>query len=122
MTTYTLILCTEPYKFEATDSLVNFCKAIIEKGNSIKGIFTFGSGVYNSKKDINAGTSIRNIPKKLEDFCTQHDIKVAVCSTWVSLTGIKEHNLINQAEDLGLGDLSNWANESDKLIVFGTGG
>ncbi len=122
MTTYTFLLCTEPYKFEATDTLLNLCKAVIDKGNVIKGIFTFGSGVYNSKKDINAGTSIRNIPKKLEDFCTQNNIPVAVCSTWVSLTGIKEHNLINQAEDLGLGDLSNWAVESDKLIVFGAGG
>ena len=52
MTTYTFLVCTEPYKFEATDTLINLCKAIIEKGNTIKGIFTFGSGVYNLKKDI----------------------------------------------------------------------
>ena len=122
MTTYTFLLCTEPYKFEATDTLLNLCKAIIEKGNFIKGIFTFGSGVYNIKKNISTGTLTRNLPEKIENFCKEHDIPVAGCSTWVGLTGIKEENFIDSGRDEGLGELSNWAYESDKLIVFGTGG
>lgn len=122
MKTYTFLVCTEPYKFEATDTLLNLCKAIIEKGNKIKGIFTFGSGVYNIKKDISTGTSTRNLPEKLEKFCQENGIIVAGCSTWVGLTGINEENFIKSGEDQGLGDLSNWAYESDKLIVFGAGG
>ena len=122
MTTYTFLLCTEPYKFEATDTLLNLCKAIIEKGHAIKGIFTFGSGVYNIKKNISTGASTRNLAEKIEKFCQEHDIPVAGCSTWVGLTGIKEENFINSGRDEGLGELSNWAYESDKLIVFGAGG
>ncbi|MFX1275271.1 MAG: DsrE/DsrF/TusD sulfur relay family protein [Promethearchaeota archaeon] len=122
MTTYTFLLCTEPYKFEATDTLLKLCEAIIEKGNTIKGIFTFGSGVYNIKKDISTGTSTRNLPEKLENFCQKYGITVAGCSTWVGLTGINEENFISAGKDEGLGELSNWSYESDKLIVFGAGG
>ncbi len=122
MTSYTFLVCTEPYKFEATDTLLKLCEAIIEKGNTINGIFTFGSGVYNIKKDISTGTSTRNLPEKLENFCEKHKITVAGCSTWVGLTGINEENFINTGRDEGLGQLSNWVSESDKLIVFGAGG
>ncbi|MFX1392422.1 MAG: DsrE/DsrF/TusD sulfur relay family protein [Promethearchaeota archaeon] len=122
MTTYTIMISTEPYKFEATDSLLNICKAILEKGNKIKGLFFFGSGVYNIKKDINTGTSIRNLPEKLEKFVNENNIQVAGCTTWIGLCGLKEQCFINGAKEEGLGEFSDWTSESDKLIVFGTGG
>jgi sulfur relay (sulfurtransferase) complex TusBCD TusD component (DsrE family) len=122
MSKYVFFISTEPYKFEAVDSLIEICKAIIRKGNTVKGLFFYGSGVYNLKKDISSGTSIRNIPKKLEEFCGKNKIPVVGCSTWVSLTGLNESNFIDGATEEGLGDFSNWAIDSDKLIVFGTGG
>ena len=122
MTTYTFFISTEPYKFEVTDSLIELSKAIMKKGNKIKGFFFFGSGVYNLKGDISAGTTIRNLPKKLQDFALENDIPLSGCSTWVSLTGLKESEFIEGATEEGLGDFSNWSVESDKIIVFGTGG
>jgi sulfur relay (sulfurtransferase) complex TusBCD TusD component (DsrE family) len=122
MSKYVFFISTEPYKFEAVDSLIEICKAIIRKGNTVKGLFFYGSGVYNLKKDISSGTTIRNIPKKLQDFCGENNIPVVGCSTWVSLTGLNESNFIDGATEEGLGDFSNWAIDSDKLIVFGTGG
>ncbi|MFX1389518.1 MAG: DsrE/DsrF/TusD sulfur relay family protein [Promethearchaeota archaeon] len=122
MTSYTFFVSTEPYKFEAVDSLIEIGKAVLDKGNSIRGIFFFGTGVYNIKKDISCGTSIRNIPNKIQEFCQENNIPVAGCSTWVSLTGLKDHEFINGATEEGLGDFSNWGIESDKIIVFGTGG
>ena len=122
MTTYTFFISTEPYKFEASDSLIQIAEGLIKKGHNIKGLFFYGSGVYNLKKDISSGTSIRNIPKKIEDFCRLNAIPMAGCSTWVSLTGLKEEEFIDGAVEEGLGDFSNWSVESDKIIVFGTGG
>jgi len=121
MTTYSMFISTEPYKFEATDSLIELCKSLIKKGHVIKGFFFFGTGVYNLKGDISCGSSIRNVPKKLEKFTKDNNIPVVACSTWVSLTGIKEANFIEGATEEGLGDFSNWVVESDKIIVFGTG-
>ena len=121
MTTYTFFISTEPYKFEAVDSLIELGKAMLAKGHSIKGLFFYGSGVYNLKKEISSGTSIRNIPAKIEQFANENNIPVAGCSTWVSLTGLKEEEFINGASEEGLGDFSNWSIESDKIIVFGAG-
>jgi sulfur relay (sulfurtransferase) complex TusBCD TusD component (DsrE family) len=122
MTTYSMFISTEPYKFEATDSLIELCKSLIKKGHAIKGFFFFGTGVYNLKGDISCGSSIRDIPKKLEKFTTENNIPAVACSTWVSLTGIKKSNFIEGATEEGLGDFSNWVVESDKILVFGTGG
>ncbi|MHA1112491.1 MAG: DsrE/DsrF/TusD sulfur relay family protein [Promethearchaeota archaeon] len=121
MTSYTLMICSEPYKYEAMDSLLNLAKAIIEKGNTITGIFLYGSGVYNIKKDIETGRNLRNLPQKLSDFVKEHNIPVAGCTTWVGLVGVKPDTFIDGGEEQGLGDLSNWTGDSDKLIVFGAG-
>ncbi len=121
MTSYTLMICTEPYKYEAMDSLLNLAKAVIEKGNTITGIFLYGSGVYNIKKDIETGRSLRNLPQKLSEFVKEHNIPVAGCTTWVGLAGVKSETFIDGGEEQGLGDLSNWTGDSDKLIVFGAG-
>jgi sulfur relay (sulfurtransferase) complex TusBCD TusD component (DsrE family) len=122
MTSYAFFISTEPYKFEAVDSLIELSKAIIAKGNTIKGFFFYGSGVYNLKKEISSGSSIRNLPEKLQNFTNKHSIPVAGCSTWVSLTGLKVHEFIEGATEEGLGDFSNWSVETDKIIVFGAGG
>ena len=121
MTKYVFFISTEPYKFEAIDSMLKLGEALIKKGHEIRGIFFFGTGVYTLKKEISCGTSIRNIPEKLEKFCVENNIPVAGCSTWVSMTGLKEEEFIENASEEGLGDFSNWSIESDKLIVFGTG-
>jgi len=121
MTSYTLMICSEPYKYEAMDSLLNLAKAIIDKGNTITGIFLYGSGVYNIKKDIETGRNLRNLPQKLSDFVKEHNISVAGCTTWVGLAGVKPETFIDGGEEQGLGDLSNWTGDSDKLIVFGAG-
>ena len=122
MTTYTFFISTEPYKFEATDTLIELGEALIKKGHTIKGFFFYGSGGYNLKKEISCGSSIRNIPAKIEDFCKENAIPIAGCSTWVSLTGLKEMEFIEGAVEEGLGDFSNWSTESEKVIVFGAGG
>jgi sulfur relay (sulfurtransferase) complex TusBCD TusD component (DsrE family) len=116
------MISTEPYKFEATDTLISLCSAVLDKGHIIKGIFFYGSGVYNIKKDIETGITVRNLPAKLEDFIIKHNIPVAGCTTWIGLCGLKESCFIEGAMEEGLGELSNWAFESDKVIFFGTGG
>lgn len=122
MSKYTFFIATEPYKFEAIDSMVKMGEALISKGHNVRGIFFFGTGVYSLKKEITCGASIRNIPCKLEEFCVVNNIPMAGCSTWVSITGSKEEEFIDNATEEGLGDFSNWVMESDKVIFFGTGG
>lgn len=122
MVTFSFVVCAEPYKFEAMDTLINLGEAIIKKGHQILGIFLYASGVYNIKGDINTGASVRNLPERLEKFCKKYDAKLAACSTWISFAGIKPSEFIEGACQEGLGELSDLIARSDKVIFFGPGG
>jgi sulfur relay (sulfurtransferase) complex TusBCD TusD component (DsrE family) len=122
MVTFAFIVCTEAYKFEAMDTLLNIATAIIDRGHQISGIFFYGSGVYNVKRDINVGSSMRNLPEKLETLIKEKSIKVLACSTWINFVGLKEEEFISGACQEGLSSLSELLAKSDRVIAFSTGG
>ena len=122
MVVFTFIVCVEPYKFEALDTMLNLGAAILKKGHNILGIFFYGSGVYSAKSEINISSSMRNLPKRLENFISENDLNLSACSTWMNFTGLKSEELIERASQVGLGGLSEWMAESDRVIVFGPGG
>lgn len=122
MVIFSFILCAEPYKYEAIDTLINLGEAIINRGHQILGIFLYGSGVHAIKERSIKGTSIRNLPERLSEFCNKHNAKLAACSTWISFTGIKKSEFIQEACQEGLGGLSDLIAQSDKIIFFGSGG
>jgi sulfur relay protein TusD/DsrE len=121
MVVFTFVVCAEPYKFEAIDTMLNLGKAILKKGHQILGIFFYGSGVYNVKREINISSSMRNLPERLENFIKKNNLNLSVCSTWINFTGLKPDDFIEEARQVGLGGLSEWMAESDRVIVFGPG-
>lgn len=121
MVVFTFVVCAEPYKFEAIDTMLNLGKAILKKGHQILGIFFYGSGVYNVKREINISSSMRNLPERLENFIKKNNLNLSVCSTWVNFTGLKSDDFIEGARQVGLGGLSEWMAESERVIVFGPG-
>lgn len=122
MVKFSFVLCAEPYKYEAMDTLINLGEAIIKKGHEILGIFLYGSGVYNIKGDILTDDSTRNLPERLGKFCKKHNAKLAACSTWINFSGIKSSEFIEGACQEGLGGLSDLIARSDRVIFFGPGG
>jgi len=121
MAVFTFVVCAEPYKFEAIDTMLNLGEAILKKGHQILGIFFYGSGVYNVKREININSTMRNLPERLENFIKKNSLNLSACSTWVSFTGLKSDDFIEEARQVGLGGLSEWMAESDRVIVFGPG-
>ncbi|MBA7655060.1 putative sulfurtransferase DsrE [subsurface metagenome] len=121
MVVFTFIVCAEPYKFEAIDTMLNLGEAILKKGHQILGIFFYGSGVYNIKREINISSNMRNLPVRLENFIKKNNLNLSACSTWVNFTGLKSDDFIEEARQVGLGGLSEWMAESDRVIVFGPG-
>jgi len=121
MVVFTFVVCAEPYKFEAIDTMLNLGEAILKKGHQILGIFFYGSGVYNVKREINISSTMRNLPERLENFTKKNNLNLSVCSTWVNFTGLKSDDFIEEARQVGLGGLSEWMAESDRVIVFGPG-
>ncbi len=121
MTSFTFIVSSEPYKFEAVDSLLNLCEAILKRGHEIRGIYLFGSGVYNIKKGAHTGDEVQNIQERINNFCTKNNIEIGGCSTWLSFTGIRPDDIIEGACTMGLGELAEWSEDSDNVIFYGTG-
>jgi len=121
MVVFTFLVCAEPYKFEAVDTMLNLGEAILKKGHQILGIFFYGSGVYNINADINISTSMRNLPERIETFIKTNNVNLSACSTWINYTGLKSTKFIPGACQVGLGGLSEWIANSDRVIVFGPG-
>ena len=121
MVSFTFVVCEDPYKYEAMDTVSNLGEAILKKGHKILGIFLYGSGVYNIKKRNIKNTSERNLSDRLEKFCKKYNAQLSACSTWIGFTGIKEEEFIEGACREGLGGLSYLIAESDKVIFFGPG-
>ncbi len=121
MVVFTFVVCAEPYKFEAIDTMLNLGEAILKKGHQILGVFFYGSGVYNVKREINISSNMRNLPERLENFIKKNNLNLSACSTWVNFTGLKSDDFIEEARQVGLGGLSEWMAESDRVIVFGPG-
>lgn len=122
MVTFTFVVCAEPYKYEAMDTVLNLGESVIKKGHQILGFFFYGSGVLNIKKRETTSDSFRNLPERLEQFCKTHNAGLTACSTWISFTGMKKEEFIKEACQEGLGALSDLVARSDKVVFFGPGG
>ena len=68
MVSFTFVVCAEPYKYEALDTLINLSEAIIRNGHEILGIFFYGSGVQSIKLREITDTSMRNLPERLKNL------------------------------------------------------
>ncbi|MFX1346523.1 MAG: DsrE/DsrF/TusD sulfur relay family protein [Promethearchaeota archaeon] len=122
MVSFTFVVCAEPYKYQALDTLINLSEAILNKGHEILGIFFYGSGVHSIKVRDITDDSMRNLPERLKNFGEIHNTKVAACSTWISFSGMKSKEFIEGACQEGLGGLSDLIAKSDRVIFFGPGG
>ena len=122
MVSFTFVVCAEPYKYEAMDTVINLGEAIIKKGHKLHGVFLYGSGVYNIKNKEITSDSMRDLSKRLSYFCKKNDAKLTACSTRISFTGIKSTEFIEGASQEGLGALSELISRSDRVIFFGPGG
>ncbi len=121
MVKFSFVVAAEPYAREALDTVLNLSEAIIKKGHEVLGIFFYGSGVYSIKGNRELGSSMRDLSKKLVEFSEKHGAKIAACSTWISITGIKSSEFIENACLEGLGGLSELITNSDRVIFFGPG-
>ena len=112
------MVMTEYFKHQQIYSLLKMIEAAKEKHHEVLGIFFFGTGVLNIKKNIVVGKIARNIPQALEDL---HDVPKYACQTWADNYGIGvgDEKIIEGAEITGLGELSELTANADKLIVFG---
>ena len=108
-----------PYNHEAADSAYNFIQAVLERGHTIQGIFFYNDGVINATKLMEPPQDDRNISKRWSELGAK-GIDIIVCVAAAKRRGINESVLIPNARISGLGQLTEIAIESDRLITFGS--
>ncbi len=108
-----------PYNHEAADSAYNFIQAALERGHTIQGIFFYNDGVINATKLMDPPQDDRNISKRWSELGAK-GIDIIVCVAAAKRRGINESVLIPNARISGLGQLTEIAIESDRLITFGS--
>ncbi|MCF2137799.1 MAG: DsrE family protein [Candidatus Thorarchaeota archaeon] len=112
---------TEPYKFEAIDTLLNMVRAAERAGHEILGVFFFGSGVHALHGHVDPGNNVRNIPQRLKEEIADKGIALIGCTAWLSMGGVWKEDRIDSVQEEGLGSLTELVCEADKLIFFGPG-
>lgn len=112
------LIMTEYLKNQQVYSMLKMIEAAKAKNHEVKGVFVFGSGAINLPKKVELGKSVRNIPAALSEV-TKQGIPVYACQTWADFYGMFPEIIVEGVEIVGLGELSNIAYESDKLIAFG---
>jgi len=115
------VVQTEPYKFEAIDTLLNMVRAAQRAGHTILGVFFFGSGVHALHGHVDPGDSVRNLTERIESELADKGIPMMGCTAWLSMGGVWASDRIESVREEGLGTLTELATQADKLIFFGPG-
>jgi len=118
MATFAFMVCTAPYTFENSDTLYSMIDALVELGHKISGVFFYIDGVINISKKIKVEKGVRDLPMKLQGL-VDRGIQVVACSACSDYRGVEESSIAKGTQLGGLMSLSDFIEESDKIIVFG---
>ncbi|MBU6996133.1 MAG: DsrE family protein [Theionarchaea archaeon] len=111
-----VILLTGPYQTESADTAIHFVEAALKKGHTVKGVFLFMDGVYNSNRNVNPPGE-RNVVAILN--AVGEKVPVTVCAACARFRGMKKDNLTENVRLGGLGELVNLVQSCDRIITFG---
>ncbi len=118
MVKFAFLVCTAPYTFQNTDTLLQMIDAASELGHSVVGVFFFVDGVINASRKIKVEKGVRDLPSKLQEIIRK-GILVAVCSACAEYRGLEEGDLANGIQYAGLMTFGDMVSTADKLITFG---
>ena len=111
-----IVLLTGPYQHEASDTVIHFVRAAIEKGHCVEGIFLFMDGVYNINRNVTPSGE-RNVIEMLNTLGEK--VPITACAACGQFRGMKRENLAQTMQIGGLGDLVNLVQNCDRIVTFG---
>jgi tRNA 2-thiouridine synthesizing protein D len=118
MVKFAFLICTAPYTFQNTDTLLQMIEAAYELGHSVSGVFFFIDGVINASRKIKVEKTVRNLPNKLQEIIRK-GVSVAICSACAEYRGIEEEDLATGIQYAGLMTFGDMVSSADRLVTFG---
>jgi tRNA 2-thiouridine synthesizing protein D len=127
---FSLAIYAAPYSSQASDTAYRFATALIANEHQLYRVFFYHDGVHNSSALITPPQDEINLPLKWQQLSKDHNVDLIVCVAAALKRGVlgepeakrydkSTHNLHQNFEISGLGQLIDAAVISDKLITFG---
>jgi tRNA 2-thiouridine synthesizing protein D len=129
MASFSLLITKAAFDQQDAYSAYRFALSVIKLGHQLKGIFFYQSGVHNSNAFQSGHSDELNLYNCWQTLAEEHDIPLLVCVTAANRRGIinqedatdldiEHFNLAAPFTEVGLGDLVELMNDSDRLIQF----
>jgi tRNA 2-thiouridine synthesizing protein D len=113
------LLMTSPYSFQNSDTVIKLAHAAIKAGHEVTGIYLYTDGVYNNINSIKPSDDRdRNIADLFKELVDK-GVKVVSCPVCAEYRGTYNNEMLVEGTNFdGLGALSEFAEDSDRILIF----
>jgi tRNA 2-thiouridine synthesizing protein D len=127
---YGILVNEGPYQHQASDTALQFAKAVLDKGHELYRVFFYHDGVNNGTRFAVPPQDDRNIPALWSEMAEKHGTDLVICIAAAQRRGLlDEGEAKRQGKDgnniapgfriSGLGQLVEAGIQCDRLVVFG---
>jgi len=127
---FSLAIYAAPYSSQASETALQFAKALLQQGHSLYRVFFYGDGVHNASTLMAPPQDEVNLQKDWQQLADKHQLDLVVCIAAALRRGIldnkeaqryekDQYNLRQPFELSGLGQLVDACVHSDRVISFG---
>ena len=114
---YLFILNDSPYASQRTYNGLRLATNLTRAaGNSVY-VFLLGDGVTSALEGLTPAHAYYNTQDMLRQL-GERGVRIGVCKTCLEARGILDQHLVPAARRSTLDDLTQWTEESDKVLVF----
>ncbi|MBU3001732.1 sulfurtransferase complex subunit TusD [Paraglaciecola arctica] len=129
MSSFTLLVTSAPFSQQNAYSAYRFANAAVQSKHKVNGIFFYQSGTINGSNLQITPSDEFDLFNAWKTLSQQYQVPLMVCVSAASKRGITSTEDARDAdnphfslsapfESVGLGDLANLINNSDRLIQF----
>lgn len=113
------LLMTSPYSFQNSDTVIKLAKAAIKAGHEVTGIYLYTDGVYNNVNSIKPSDDRdRNIANLFKELANK-GIPIVACPICAEYRGTHNKDMLVEGTNFdGLGALSEFVEDSDRILIF----
>jgi len=127
---YCIMVNEGPYTHQASDTALQFCKAVLDAGHEIFRVFFYHDGVNNGTRYTVPPQDDRNIQQEWSKLAEAHEIDLVICIAAAQRRGIMDadeakrqgldgDNIAPGFRISGLGQLIEGGIIADRQLVFG---
>lgn len=127
---YALAIYGAPGSTQSGQTALQFAQALLAKGHTISQLFFYKDGVHNATQFASPPQDEQDLPTEWQSLIKEHNLDAVVCIAAALRRGVIDageakryqkpaHNLPEDFQLSGLGQLLDASIEADRLVTFG---